>query len=405
MNKRKFVIAAVAVTAAVVIVVIVCLLNIKKADNSETKEGASYYLLSSPSNILCPEATNTAYSNDFIYYGSSDGLIEYDLLDKSFANIKIDANNNEQFSCYTMSDGNIYAIQSIFNETLKIIEYSIVNIDYNSGEVTEIYSPDSKDNVIGCMTLSCDGKMYFIEGSYDEKNVDSNGFNEGYSLFEYDLTKRKKNEILKANTYYILDDKIYFTKLHSKTDTERLFYCDLSDVSNTVDTGIDVGSEISEDTPYMYYPYDNKVYYSNNTNKLMCYDINNGTTEVIHSFDEKSYVRYFQFFNDKMIIMVREPMPETSYYQYGLYSLDADGNIKKLLDDTELNRDYDYNFEWIDYMTVFNGCNDYFIVSTYNPNAENIAYLVDKNYNFEKIVQDGEWNYEEFARIQSEMNN
>jgi len=61
MNKRKFVIAAVAVTAIVVIVVIVCLLNIKKADNSETKEEPSYYLLSSPSNILCPEATNTAY--------------------------------------------------------------------------------------------------------------------------------------------------------------------------------------------------------------------------------------------------------------------------------------------------------------------------------------------------------
>lgn len=98
-------------------------------------------------------------------------------------------------------------------------------------------------------------------------------------------------------------------------------------------------------------------------------------------------------------------MPETSFYQYGLYSLDADRNIKKLLDDAELNIDYAYNFEWIDYMTVFNGCNDYFIVSTYNPNAENIAYLVDKDYNFEKIVQDGEWDYEEFARIQSEMNN
>lgn len=405
MNKRKLVIPAIAVPAAAVIIIIVCLLNGKQEEKPETESEASYYLLSSPSNILCPEAANTAYSNDFIYYGSSDGLIEYDLLEKSFANIKINSDNNSQFSCYTMSNGNIYAIQSVFNESSKSDEYSIVSIDYNSGEVTNIYSPDSKDRAIGCMTLSCDGKMYFTEGSYDEKNVDDDGFNEGYSLFEYDLTKREKNEILKADTYYILDDKIYFTKLNSKTDTVRLFYSDLSDASNMTDTGIDVGSEISEDTPYMYYPYDNKVYYSNNTNQLMCYDVDTEKTEAVYSFDEKSYVRYFQYFNDKMIILVREPMPETSYYQYGLYSLDADGNIKKLLDDAELNRDYAYNFEWIDYMTVFNGCNDYFIVSTYNPNAENIAYLVDKDYNFEKIVQDGEWDYEEFARIQSEMNN
>lgn len=405
MNKRKFVIAAVAIMAAVVIIVVIFLLSGKKAAKSEIKSENSYYLLSSPTNMLCPEATNTAYSNDFIYYGSSDGLVEYDLLEGSFAVIKIEAENNEQFSCYTMSDGNIYAIQSVFNQTLKIIEYSIVNIDYNSGKVTKIYSPDNNNKIIGCMTISCDGKMYFTEGLYDGTNVDDDGYDLGYSLFEYDIQKNEKKELLKASTYYIYNGIIYFTRLNSVTDAQRLFYAELSDLKNITDTGIDVGSEISEDTPYMYYPYDNKVYYSNNTNELMCYDVNNGTTEVIYSFDEKSYVRYFQSFNDKMIIMVREPMPEASYYQYGLYSLDADGTVKKLIDDAELNKGYEYNFEWIDYMTVFNGCNDYFIVSTYNQNAENNAYLVDKDYNFKKIVQDGEWDYEEFEKLQSAMNN
>lgn len=38
-------------------------------------------------------------------------------------------------------------------------------MDYNSGEVTEVYSAP-KDSILGCMSMDKDGDIYFVEGKY-----------------------------------------------------------------------------------------------------------------------------------------------------------------------------------------------------------------------------------------------
>jgi len=54
-------------------------------------------------------------------------------------------------------------------------------------------------------------------------------------------------------------------------------------------------------------------------------------------------------------------------------------------------------------MTIFNNCEDYFLLSTYNPDADTAAYLVDKDFKLHKFISNGEWDYDTYAEIQSEM--
>ena len=58
-----------------------------------------------------------------------------------------------------------------------------------------------------------DGDIYFVEGKYKKGETDENGFSTGYSLYKYALKNSDKSEITKANTYYISDGKLYFTRL------------------------------------------------------------------------------------------------------------------------------------------------------------------------------------------------
>lgn len=399
--KTKIIIATAAVIIAAVAVTLFISLG-TKSDKAVSSEKGQQELSASPTNLLCPEASSTAFANNFVYYKTYDGIAEYDIESDSLAMIKVKLQEYSNLSCYTIYDGVIYAVRSVYNSATQKEDYSIVAVDYNSGEVTEVYSAP-KDSILGCMSMDKDGDIYFVEGKYKKSETDENGFSTGYSLYKYSLKNSDKSEITKANTYYISDGKLYFTRLCPKTDTVRLFIAPLSDPQNVKDTGIDVGSQISENTPYMYYPADGNVYYSNGENKLYRYNEDNEKSDTVCTFKDKSFVRYFQYFNNTMIVLVREPNDNGKMYQYVLYYLDNDNKPQKIIDDAKLNEKYFYGYEYIDYMTIFNNCEDYFLLSTYNPDADTAAYLVDKDFKLHKFISNGEWDYDTYAEIQSEM--
>lgn len=399
--KTKIIIATAAVIIAAVAVTLFISLG-TKSDKAVSSEKGQQELSASPTNLLCPEASSTAFANNFVYYKTYDGIAEYDIESDSLAMIKVKLQEYSNLSCYTIYDGVIYAVRSVYNSATQKEDYSIVTVDYNSGEVTEVYSAP-KDSILGCMSMDKDGDIYFVEGKYKKSETDENGFSTGYSLYKYALKNSNKSEITKANTYYISDGKLYFTRLCPKTDTVRLFIAPLSDPQNVKDTGIDVGSQISENTPYMYYPTDGDVYYSNGENKLYRYNEDNEKSDTVCTFKDKSFVRYFQYFNNTMIVLVREPNDNGKMYQYVLYYLDNDNKPQKIIDDAKLNEKYFYGYEYIDYMTIFNNCEDYFLLSTYDPDADTAAYLVDKDFKLHKFISNGEWDYDTYAEIQSEM--
>lgn len=399
--KTKIIIATAAVIIAAVAVTLFISLG-TKSDKAVSSEKGQQELSASPTNLLCPEASSTAFANNFVYYKTYDGIAEYDIESDSLAMIKVKLQEYSNLSCYTIYDGVIYAVRSVYNSATQKEDYSIVTVDYNSGEVTEVYSAP-KDSILGCMSMDKDGDIYFVEGKYKKSETDENGFSTGYSLYKYALKNSDKSEITKANTYYISDGKLYFTRLCPKTDTVRLFIAPLSDPQNVKDTGTDVGSQISENTPYMYYPADGDVYYSNGKNKLYRYNEDNEKSDTVCTFKDKSFVRYFQYFNNTMIVLVREPNDNGKMYQYVLYYLDNDNKPQKIIDDAKLNEKYFYGYEYIDYMTIFNNCEDYFLLSTYDPDADTAAYLVDKDFKLHKFISNGEWDYDTYAEIQSEM--
>lgn len=399
--KTKIIIATAAVIIAAVAVTLFISLG-TKSDKAVSSEKGQQELSASPTNLLCPEASSTAFANNFVYYKTYDGIAEYDIESDSLAMIKVKLQEYSNLSCYTIYDGVIYAVRSVYNSATQKEDYSIVTVDYNSGEVTEVYSAP-RDSILGCMSMDKDGDIYFVEGKYKKSETDENGFSTGYSLYKYALKNSDKSEITKANTYYISDGKLYFTRLCPKTDTVRLFIAPLSDPQNVKDTGIDVGSQISENTPYMYYPTDGDVYYSNGENKLYRYNEDNEKSDTVCTFKDKSFVRYFQYFNNTMIVLVREPNDNGKMYQYVLYYLDNDNKPQKIIDDAKLNEKYFYGYEYIDYMTIFNNCEDYFLLSTYDPDADTAAYLVDKDFKLHKFISNGEWDYDTYAEIQSEM--
>lgn len=399
--KTKIIIATAAVIIAAVAVTLFISLG-TKSDKAVSSEKGQQEFSASPTNLLCPEASSTAFANNFVYYKTYDGIAEYDIESDSLAMIKVKLQEYSNLSCYTIYDGVIYAVRSVYNSATQKEDYSIVTVDYNSGEVTEVYSAP-KDSILGCMSMDKDGDIYFVEGKYKKSETDENGFSTGYSLYKYALKNSDKSEITKANTYYISDGKLYFTRLCPKTDTVRLFIAPLSDPQNVKDTGIDVGSQISENTPYMYYPADGDVYYSNGENKLYRYNEDNEKSDTVCTFKDKSFVRYFQYFNNTMIVLVREPNDNGKMYQYVLYYLDNDNKPQKIIDDAKLNEKYFYGYEYIDYMTIFNNCEDYFLLSTYDPDADTAAYLVDKDFKLHKFISNGEWDYDTYAEIQSEM--
>ena len=79
-------------------------------------------------------------------------------------------------SCYSPYDGYIYAVKKVLDTTDNTESYSIVRIDFNTSDMEEIYSPEDKADVIDCMTVSNDGRLFFSQGHFTGGNTDENGF-------------------------------------------------------------------------------------------------------------------------------------------------------------------------------------------------------------------------------------
>ncbi len=401
-KKAIYIIAAAVILLTAVTIAAVLIFNRNKNDSNIPVDNKSdeYYLNASPTNLLCEECGEVSFQNDFVYFAGDEEITEYDLINQNAAKIKIEPSPYTSYTSLTVFDGNIYAIKTKADEDSDKIFYSIVTIDYNSGKVTEIYAPDDEDTLLKCMTVSNDGIMYFVEGKKEPNNADSDGYDQSFSLMKYDTEKNEKSELLKADSYYIADDSIYFTVLNNGRDAERLFYADINDTENITDTSVDVGVEISKYTPYMYCPVGNKVYYSAGQNKLMYYDLDSKESVDAVEFPQDTSVRFFQYFNDKMIVLLREPLPE-SYskgYQYGLYYIDEKNEPQLITSDMKMKEEagYEYKLENIFYMTIFNGCDDHFLLCTYNASTANRVYLIDKDFNLTKIIETGDWDYSHF---------
>ena len=48
----------------------------KKSDKAFSSEKGQQELSASPTNLLCPEASSTAFANNFVYYKTYDGIAE-----------------------------------------------------------------------------------------------------------------------------------------------------------------------------------------------------------------------------------------------------------------------------------------------------------------------------------------
>lgn len=155
--KTKIIIATAAVIIAAVAVTLFISLG-TKSDKAVSSEKGQQELSASPTNLLCPEASSTAFANNFVYYKTYDGIAEYDIESDSLAMINVKLQEYSNLSCYTIYDGVIYAVRSVYNSATQKEDYSIVTVDYNSGDVTEVYSAP-KDSILGCMSMDKDGDI------------------------------------------------------------------------------------------------------------------------------------------------------------------------------------------------------------------------------------------------------
>ena len=86
--KTKIIIATAAVIIAAVAVTLFISLG-TKSDKAVSSEKGQQELSASPTNLLCPEASSTAFANNFVYYKTYDGIAEYDIESDSLAMIKV----------------------------------------------------------------------------------------------------------------------------------------------------------------------------------------------------------------------------------------------------------------------------------------------------------------------------
>ena len=122
--KTKIIIATAAVIIAAVAVTLFISLG-TKSDKAVSSEKGQQELSASPTNLLCPEASSTAFANNFVYYKTYDGIAEYDIESDSLAMIKVKLQEYSNLSCYTIYDGVIYAVRSVYNSATQKEDYSI----------------------------------------------------------------------------------------------------------------------------------------------------------------------------------------------------------------------------------------------------------------------------------------
>ena len=102
--KTKIIIATAAVIIAAVAVTLFISLG-TKSDKAVSFEKGQQELSASPTNLLCPEASSTAFANNFVYYKTYDGIAEYDIESDSLAD---DLYNDCQMSEYSDHDDKVW---------------------------------------------------------------------------------------------------------------------------------------------------------------------------------------------------------------------------------------------------------------------------------------------------------
>lgn len=358
-------------------------------------------LMCTPVVQFCEQAQNCSYNNGLLYLSSEQGLIECDIHNGITTEI-ISKNDNDHFSCLNLYNGYIYALnrryipgESLFDEGT--VSYEIVRIDYNTHETKTLYCAEG-ENIIGCVSMSYDGIIYFVEGKYDETINDKNGFNDSFSLYSLNSESLKKEIIESCNTYYIYDNNLYYTKFSPANDTLRLFYASLDDTSKAKDTGIDVCADVSMGDSYMIYPVGEYVYYTDVDHALCMYNIENKKTEKIIGFDDSKKIYYFGLFDSRLIILVREQMPD-GYWCYVLYYLDEANTPVRITGDDKLNDGKKYWFEYIDCICTFPGNDEIFALVTYNQYMDEKVYIIDKELQLTMVMQSGEWDYLSFEKM------
>ena len=394
-----------AVVLSLIIGLSACACADKESKKQETSiKAGSAYEMSLPPTQLFRNKQSISYSNGFIYmHISADDktIYEYDTVSKTCSEIKIDSPENTAHQNVICHDGLIYSIEHTVSDTDASGPYYLISIDYNTGKTNRLYT--SNDKVISLASFYKDTDMlYFIEGKNGLDNAVDDGYYSGWDLMKLDITSGKAEKVVTANSYYIENDIIYFTKYSPEKHTIDLFCCPVTSPSEITDLGITVNTAqeivndnnetISFDFPeYMYYTDDDKIYYADPSNTLMCYDTNSKNTKPIATLSENSRINFFGLYNDKWYILSREIAGSGG--QYCLYKIEKDDKPELILSDKMLNQKYQYEYEYIDAIAVFD---DMFYVVTYNGDMGRSFYQLENDDSTELIKQLGNWDYDAY---------
>lgn len=357
------------------------------------------YLMRSAVGLFSENDISNAFSNGLFYLCGREQLIECDTQSGVCTDI---SELGDRLRCISPYGGFIYAVYieyiagaSMFDEG--ITRYHIIRIDYNTHEMSTLYTADD-GREIRCMSLSLDGEIFFNERDGYEKAHFTPQESYLYSMHEGE----KPSLIVQADWYYIDKQRLYITRYNSQSDTEQLYYAPREEPDKLTDTGLTVGSQISDNNGVMFMPTGDSIYYTDEDYDLCCYDINSKQSEHIAGFDGEKRIYYYTVFDGRMFILVREQKPD-GFWCYVLYYLDEINTPVRITGDEELNKGKKYWFEYIYSISTFPGNDEFFVIITYDQNMDTKVYTVDKQLHINMLMQSGEWDYDAFEKMKDGM--
>ena len=396
---------------AVVLSLIIGLSACACADKETTKQetsikAGSTYEMSLPPTQHFVSNNHASYSSVFFYMHStdyiSDELIyEYDTESGKTAEIKIKADQHTHLSNIISHGGKLYASE-VHAEDSGAVQYYLTECDYNSGSSERIYT--AKGEIIQLGFYNDSDTAFFIET--DGKTDKSNHLTQGM-LTKFDLSANKAEQLFETQQYYIDSNKIYFTKYNEKKHCLELYSCPVDDTSDVTELGLIVNTqtEISENnitsfdmSDCMFQASGDKIYYTNNENKLLCYDIKAKKTKTAAELSEGAMIRFFGQYNGKWYILSRELKQRGA--QYCLYSTDSKGEPELILSDDILNQSYLFDYEFIDSIALFD---DLAMVVTYNGDMGLSYYRLNDDDSTKLIKRLGNWDYEAYEEMELEI--
>ena len=344
-------------------------------------------------------AQSCSYANGLAYIVTKEGLFEADL---SLGKYTCILDTGRSLSCISPYGGYIYAVDTevVFGKSVfeSYERTHIVKIDYNTKEKAILYTSQNGRQICD-MAVSFEGDIFFTE-----RDIYESGDLIPKNSVIYKMTDSTSPEkVTDADFYYIYNKRLYLTKYDPETDSERLFIAKLDSPDEQTDTGINVGREISLAYTPMFCPSGDSVYYTDESFSLCRYDIKSGNSERVFGFDDESRrIYYYGFFDERIVLLVREQLPDESWC-YELYCLDEMNRAVKITGDRELNEGRRYMFEYTESINIFPGCDEYFLMMTYNQDIESRVYLIDGQMDIELILQSGEWDYDKFEKMRDSI--